>query len=142
MLTEEDERKWYPKNLQYNPACSICRDLAKKDRACVAELKSRVMFPKIVALTGSTKHKEDFQRVAAEETLRGCIVLTVHVFRHEPQWKHLTVEQTDALDALFSHKISMCDELIVINTGGYIGEGTKVDIKKAEELGKPIRFIV
>jgi len=37
MLTEEDERKWYPKNLQYNPACSICRDLAKKDRACVED---------------------------------------------------------------------------------------------------------
>jgi hypothetical protein len=42
-----DEGKWYPKNLQYNPACSICRDLAGKARAgvedwelCIVHLQS------------------------------------------------------------------------------------------------------
>lgn len=105
-------------------------------RAQVEDLKAH---PKIVALTGSTRFKTDFQRVAAEETLKGGIVLTVHVFRHEPEWAHLTEEQTDALDVLFEHKIRMCDELIVINPGGYIGEGTRADIEKAQAMGKPVR---
>jgi len=96
--------------------------------------------PKIVALTGSTKFRELFQQVAAEETLKGNIVLTVHVFRHEPAYAHLTEKETDALDALFEHKIKMCDELIVINKGGYIGNGTAVDIEKARVLGKIIRY--
>ena len=96
--------------------------------------------PKIVAITGSTKFKDDFRKIAAQETLAGNVVLTVHVFRHDPEWAHLTEEQCANLDKLFQTFIDMCDELIVINSSGYIGDGTKRDIERAIVLGKPVRY--
>ena len=96
--------------------------------------------PKIVAITGSTKFKDDFRKVTAQETLAGNVVLTVHVFRHDQEWAHLTEEQCANLDKLFQTFIDMCDELIVINTGGYIGDGTRRDIEKATELKKPVQY--
>ena len=35
----------------------------------------------------------------------------------------------------------MCDEVICLNVGGYIGTSTKREIEYAKELNKPIRFI-
>ncbi len=98
--------------------------------------------PKIIAITGSTRFRNEFRRAAADETLNGNIVLTVHVFRHDDYWEEvLTEEECDGLDALFQHNIQMCDELLVLNVNGYIGEGTAKDIGKALLLGKPIRFL-
>ena len=86
---------------------------------------------KIIAITGSTKFKDSFRKVAASETLAGNIVHVVRVFRHDPEWAHLTEERCVNLDKLFDQFIEMCDELIVINTNGYIDDGTKRDIAKA-----------
>ena len=37
-------------------------------------------------------------------------------------------------------KISMADEIFVINVGGYIGESTRSEIAYAKANGKPVRY--
>ena len=105
----------------------------------------RLLFgerPKIVAITGSTKFEKEFREAAEREVLEGNMVLTVHVFRHNDSWEDkLTDEDCRALDVLFSFYIVACEELLVINKGGYIGEGTMRDIKKAYNSGKKIRYL-
>lgn len=105
----------------------------------------RLLFgerPKVVAITGSTKFEKEFREAAEREVLEGNIVLTVQVFRHNEDWRDkLTEEDCQALDVLFEYYIAACEELLVINKGGYIGEGTKRDIKKAYAAGKKIRFL-
>lgn len=96
--------------------------------------------PKIVCLTGSTRFRTQFQEAAVRETLLGHIVLTVHVFRHEPEFAYLTTQQTEALDELYTHKINMCNELLVINHRGYVGNGTSRDIALAQYRGIPVRY--
>ena len=96
--------------------------------------------PKIVCLCGSTRFKEEFERVERELTLAGCIVLTVGLFGHrEPDfdWER----HKEALDELHLRKIDMADEVLVINVGGYVGESTAREIEYARKTGKAVRFI-
>jgi hypothetical protein len=47
----------------------------------------------------------------------------------------------DILDELHLRKIDLADEVLIINIDGYIGEGTKREIKYALEHNKPVRFL-
>ena len=38
-------------------------------------------------------------------------------------------------------KISMADEIFVINVGGYIGSSTRAEIEYAKATGKPVRYL-
>lgn len=95
--------------------------------------------PKIICLCGSTKFKEEFEKTALEETLKGNIILTVAAFGHADNIT-FTREQKSLLDALHMHKILLADEIIVIAPGRYIGESTEREIEFAKLNGKRIEI--
>lgn len=35
----------------------------------------------------------------------------------------------------------MCDEVFVLNVGGYIGESTRSEIEYANKMGKPVKYL-
>lgn len=103
--------------------------------------------PKIVCLCGSTRFKEAFELINMHETLKGHIVVTVGMFGHSDYpsgAKHICDDgnmdnaRKQLLDRLHMRKIDLCDEVIVINVGGYIGQSTVNEIEYARSTGKPI----
>lgn len=94
----------------------------------------------VVTLCGSTKFKNDFERVNRELTLAGNIVLSVGCFSHADNevWAKGTKEM---LDDMHKRKIDMADMIYVINKDGYIGESTRSEINYAREKGKEIIFM-
>lgn len=95
---------------------------------------------KIITLCGSTKFKEDFERVNRELTLMGFIVLSVGVFGHAENDLISDDEKVD-LDILHKRKIKMSDAIYVINKDGYIGDSTKSEIIFAKQNKIPIYFM-
>ena len=94
---------------------------------------------KVITLCGSTKFKEDFERVNRELTLAGNIVISVGAFGHSGD--SFTDDQKVMLDDIHKRKIDMADAIYVINKGGYIGESTKSEIKYALEHNKPVMLM-
>lgn len=94
---------------------------------------------KVITLCGSTRFKEDFERVNRELTLLGNIVISVGAFGHAGDT--FTEEQKIMLDDIHKRKIDMADAIYVINKDGYIGSSTKSEIKYALERGKQIIFM-
>ena len=93
----------------------------------------------IITLCGSTKFKEDFERVNRELTLAGNIVISVGAFGHSGD--SFTDDQKIMLDDIHKRKIDMADAIYVINKDGYIGSSTKSEIAYAREHGKEILFM-
>lgn len=96
--------------------------------------------PLIVCLIGSTKFKATFREVDAKETMKGNIVLSISVFK---QYKNrdLTEKEVQLLMTLHKHKIDLADKVLVLNVGGYIGEGGKEEIAYARNMRKKIVFL-
>lgn len=93
----------------------------------------------VITLCGSTRFKEDFERVNKKLTLAGNIVLSVGCFGHSGDV--FTEEQKVMLDDIHKRKIDMADEIFVINKNGYIGDSTKSEIAYAYEHKKPVVFM-
>jgi hypothetical protein len=109
------------------------------------ELPPPKRMPKIVCLCGSTRFKDAFEEANYRETMVGRIVLSVGFFMHASGNKHgesigATPEQKIALDELHKRKIDLCDEVLVLNVGGYIGASTRSEIDYAIAHGKPVRY--
>lgn len=103
---------------------------------------------KIVTLCGSTRFKEEFERVQKQLTLEGYIVISVGLFGHSGDnevWENMdkgTLTKTKLmLDDMHKRKIDLADEIFVINVGGYIGESTKSEIAYAQAKGKEIKYL-
>ena len=94
---------------------------------------------KVITLCGSTRFKEDFERVNRELTLLGNIVISVGCFGHSGDI--FSDEQKVMLDDIHKRKIDMADAIYVINKDGYIGSSTKSEIKYAVEHGKQVIFM-
>jgi hypothetical protein len=94
---------------------------------------------KVITLCGSTRFKDDFERVNRELTLAGNIVISVGCFGHAGDT--FTEEQKVMLDDIHKRKIDMADAIYVINKGGYIGASTKSEIQYAAYWGKQIIFM-
>ena len=94
---------------------------------------------KVITLCGSTRFKEDFERVNRELTLMGNIVISVGCFGHSGDT--FTEEQKVMLDDIHKRKIDMADAIYVINKDGYIGSSTKSEIQYALRLGKQIIYM-
>lgn len=116
--------------------------------ACLSiSVARKVRIPKIVCLCGSTKFYQEFQKANYQETGKGHIVLSVGFFMHNPQLVHgqtlgiKSPEQKTMLDELHKRKIDLCDEVLVIDIGQYIGESTRSEIDYAITHGKPVRYI-
>lgn len=99
--------------------------------------------PGIVCLCGSTRFMETFFEQGWRLTLEGFIVLSVGVCKHAEHHgaEALGPEVAKQLDELHLRKIDLCDEVLVLNVGGYIGESTRNEIEYAERTGKPIRYL-
>ncbi len=102
--------------------------------------------PTIVCLCGSTRFKEVFDEANYRETMAGRIVLSVGFFMHATGNRHgegvgATPEQKVALDALHKRKIDLCDEVFVLNVGGYIGDSTRSEVEYAKRIGRPVRWL-
>ena len=94
---------------------------------------------RVITLCGSTRFKEDFERVNRELTLLGNIVISVGAFGHAGDT--FTEEQKVMLDDIHKRKIDMADAIYVINRDGYIGESTKSEIAYAVRMGKQIIYM-
>ena len=94
---------------------------------------------KVITLCGSTRFKEDFERVNRELTLLGNIVISVGCFGHAGDT--FSEEQKVMLDDIHKRKIDMADAIYVINKDGYIGSSTKSEIQYALCLGKQIIYM-
>ena len=90
----------------------------------------------IITLCGSTKFKEDFERVNRELTLAGNIVISGGCFGHSGDV--FSDEQKIMLDDIHKRKIDMADAIYVINKDGYIGSSTRSEIQYALRTGKQI----
>ena len=94
---------------------------------------------KVITLCGSTRFKEDFERVNRELTLLGNIVISVGCFGHSGDT--FTEEQKVMLDDIHKRKIDMADAIYIINKDGYIGASTRSEIQYAMRTGKQIIFM-
>ena len=94
---------------------------------------------KVITLCGSTRFKEDFERVNRELTLMGNIVISVGCFGHAGDT--FTDEQKVMLDDIHKRKIDMADAIFVINKDGYIGSSTRSEIQYAIKTGKEVIFM-
>jgi hypothetical protein len=109
--------------------------------------EARAKRPPIVCLCGSTRFWREFQRQNLRETLAGKIVLSIGAASgsDNDHFAHLTPQEFQRvkgeLDALHLHKIALADEVLVLNCQGYIGSSTAREIKYAQSLGKPIRYL-
>lgn len=103
--------------------------------------------PTIVCLCGSTRFSEAFQQANLRETLHGRIVLSIgcdmrsddELFAHKPADELAQIKI--ALDELHLRKIDLCDEVLILNCGGYIGQSTARELAYARSLGKRVRFL-
>ena len=93
----------------------------------------------VITLCGSTRFKEDFERVNRELTLAGNIVISVGCFGHAGDV--FSDEQKVMLDDIHKRKIDMADTIYVINKDGYIGSSTNSEIKYAIAHGKQVIFM-
>ena len=94
---------------------------------------------KVITLCGSTRFKEDFERVNRELTLAGNIVISVGCFGHSGDV--FSDEQKIMLDDIHKRKIDMADAIYVINKDGYIGSSTRSEINYAIKTGKQVIFM-
>ena len=93
----------------------------------------------VVTLCGSTRFKDDFNRVQKELTLKGFIVISVGFFG--PSGDAVTDEQKAMLDDMHKRKIDMADSIFVINKNSYIGKSTESEIAYAENHGKTVTYM-
>ena len=96
---------------------------------------------KVITLCGSTRFKEDFERVNKELTLAGNIVISVGCFGHSGDNEVWSEDTKEMLDDMHKRKIDMADAIYVINKDGYIGSSTRSEIQYAMRLGKQIIFM-
>lgn len=96
----------------------------------------------VVTLCGSTRFKDEFEKVQKKLTLQGNIVLSVGFFSHwENKDAYILPKTREMLDNLHRRKIDMSDSIYVINVGGYIGESTKSEIEYALLHGKEVIYL-
>ena len=96
---------------------------------------------KVITLCGSTRFKDTFLETQKRLTLKGNIVISVGLFGHSGDDEVWTPGTKEMLDDMHRAKISMADEIFVINVGGYIGESTRSEIEYAHSLRKPVQYL-
>ena len=94
---------------------------------------------KVITLCGSTRFKDDFERINKELTLQGNVVISVAFFGHSGDL--ISDEQKILLDKIHKCKIDLADTVYIINKNGYIGNSTKSEIEYAKSKGKKIIFL-
>jgi len=107
----------------------------------LVNLKAAMRRPKVICLCGSTRFHKTFEQVNLQETLAGNIVLSIGANAKDEDLQ-ISEEMKLRLDVLHLYKIDICDEVLVINRGGYIGESTRREIEYAHLIGKPVHYLL
>jgi hypothetical protein len=92
----------------------------------------------VVTLCGSLRFRAHFERLDAELTLAGHVVLTPTAL--DPSME-LDAEARARLGRIHRQKIAMSDEILVVNVGDYVGDTTRQEIEHARALGIPVNFL-
>lgn len=99
--------------------------------------------PKIVCLCGSTRFtdemlvKQFLYRSQGILAIGWCAVpSSFHAGPHLGE----AMGVKERLDDLHKRIIDLCDEVFVLNIGGYIGDSTRSEIEYAKAHGKPIVY--
>jgi len=92
----------------------------------------------VVTLCGSMRFREEFERLDAELTLAGHVVLTPTAL--DPSTE-LNAEERARLGRIHLQKIAMADEVLIVNVGDYVGESTRREIEHARSRGLAVNFL-
>jgi len=104
-------------------------------------------FPKIICLCGSTRFTDQMLIKEWELSKQGFIILSwcalPDSYFGQNDKTHVADREgvKEMMDELHKRKIDLCDEVLVLNIGGYIGESTRSEIEYAQRKGKPIRYL-
>lgn len=117
------------------------------DRLVIVEGVDEPPTPTVVCLCGSTRFWRTFQEQSLAETLAGRIVLSIGAasgtddqhFGNLPREEYERVKTQ--LDELHMRKINLCDEVLILNVNGYIGESTARELAYARKIGRRVRFL-
>lgn len=110
-------------------------------------LKRRILCDrKIITLCGSSKFKTEFERVQKQLSYgNNCIVLSLDFFTKSENLFYDNKETKELAESKLREthlaKISISDEIYVINKDGYIGESTSKEIEYAQSLGIPVKYL-
>jgi hypothetical protein len=92
----------------------------------------------VITLCGSRRFREEFERLDAELTLAGHVVLAPTAL--DPSTE-LDASERARLGRIHLQKIAMSDEIIIVNVGDYVGESTRREIAHARSLGIRVGFL-
>lgn len=107
----------------------------------VRDYRTGAQAPTIICLCGSTRFYCKFQEVNHQLTLAGHIVLSIGCDTKSDTGLNISAIQKLDLDELHKRKIDLCDEVLVLNVGGYIGESTRSEIEYANKIGRPVNYL-
>lgn len=98
---------------------------------------------KIVCYCGSLRVAIDaFKKAEYEAVLKGEIaLLPCCMFVDIEREYGAESDYKQKADDLHKRKIDICDEVFVLNVGGYIGQSTRSEIEYAQYIGKPINYL-
>ncbi len=104
--------------------------------------------PEIVCLCGSTRFGAEFRAQTLALTLAGAIVLSIGCdLRSDADLAaagDLGMEPAAAkrrMDELHLRKIDLCDRVLVLDVGGYVGVSTANEIAYARQIGRPVTYL-
>ena len=92
----------------------------------------------VITLCGSMRFREEFERLDAELTLAGHVVLTPAAL--DPATE-VNAEERARLGRIHLQKIAMSDQVLIVNVGGYVGESTRREIEHARLRGLAVNFL-
>jgi hypothetical protein len=142
-----------------NPTKEECEDylraegldpdqIAREGSVFVKNLIERIKFEKrfkakIICYCGSLRVAMDaFKKAEYEAVLRGEIALLPCCMFVDIQREYgAESDYKIKADDLHKRKIDLCDEVMVLNVAGYIGESTRSEIDYAESIGKPVNYL-
>ena len=145
-LTEKEMKELTQNMIMINPWVIAEAQFTKTAELTRKELGRGEGSPKIICLCGSSRFIESFAVLAWEFEKEGHITLGLHYLPPSYSTKvpdHIAEAEgvSRQMDELHLRKIDLADEVFVINVNGYIGESTAREIKYAEGLGKPVKYL-
>ncbi len=94
--------------------------------------------PTVITLCGSMRFRAELERLGAELSLAGHVVLAPVALDPSAE---LDADARARLGRVHLQKVGMADEVLVVNVGGYVGESTRREIAHARSRGIPVRYL-
>ena len=92
----------------------------------------------VITLCGSIRFRAEFERLDAELTLAGHVVLSPTAVELS---RELDADERARLGRVHLQKVAMADEVLVVNVGDYVGESTRREIRHARAHGVAVSYL-